>query len=73
MDDDEVIPHLKCDVELEFTGSADVTLNKLAADTLRKLADRIERGEFQDGHHPVMDNVGKPLGTIYIDYYGELA
>jgi hypothetical protein len=58
---------------LEFTGPNDATLNKWAADTLRKLADRIEKGEFEDGHHPVMDNVGKQVGTIYVDYYGELA
>ena len=73
MDDDDVIPHLKCDIELDFPGPNDATLNKWAADALRKLADRIEKDEFQDGHHPVMDNVGKQIGTIYVDYYGELA
>ena len=71
MDDDDVILHLKCDVELDFSGPNDATLNKWAADALRKLADRIEKDEFQDGHHPVKDNVGKPIGTIYVDYYGE--
>ena len=70
--DDEVIPHLKCDVELDFAGPNDATLNKWAADALRKLADRIEKNEFDSGHHPVKDNVGKTLGTIYIDYSGEL-
>jgi len=73
MDDDGTTSCLKCDVELEFTGPNDATLNKWAADTLRKLADRIENDEFQDGHHPVKDNVGKPVGTIYVDYFGELA
>jgi len=73
MDDDEVIPHLKCDVELEFTGPNDATLNKWAADALRKLADRIEKNEFESGFHPVKDSVGKPVGTIYVDYSGELA
>ncbi len=71
--DDELIPHLKCDVELEFTGPNVATLNKWVADVLRKLADSIEKDEFQDGHHPVKDNVGKPVGTIYVDYSGELA
>lgn len=72
MDDENLILHLKCDVELEFTGPNDATLNKWAAGALRKLADRLERAEFQDGFHPVNDNVGKPIGTIYVDYTGEM-
>jgi len=71
MDDDEITLHLKCDVELDLTGPNDETLNKWAADALRKLADRVERGEFEDGHHDVGDAVGKFIGTIYVDYYGE--
>jgi hypothetical protein len=72
--EDGVIPHLKCDVELEFVGPNDATNNKWCADALRALADRIERCEFygQDGHHPLLDNVGKKVGEVYIDYYGEL-
>ena len=72
MDEDEIIPHLKCDVELEFTGPNWATLNKWAADALRKLADRIEKDEFESGFHPVKDNSGKPVGEIYVDYTGEL-
>lgn len=71
MNDDDVTPHMTCDVELDFAGPNVATLNKWAAEALRKLADRIEKNEFEDGHHPVKDNVGKPLGTIYVDYYGE--
>jgi hypothetical protein len=72
--DDGVIPHLKCDVEMEFEGPNDATMNKWAADVLRRLADRIEKDEFcgQDGHHPLMDNVGKKVGEVYITYDGEL-
>lgn len=70
--DDEVIPRLNCDIELELEGPNEATLNKWAADVLRKLADRIEKNEFDSGHHPVTDNVGKPIGTIYVDYFGEL-
>ena len=73
MDSEELILHLKCDVELSFSGPNDATLNKWAADALRKLADRIEKDEFQDGHHSVKDNVGKEVGSIYVDYSGELA
>jgi hypothetical protein len=73
MDDEEVIPHLICHIELEFVGPNDATLNKWAADTLRKLADRIQKNEFEDGHHPVLDSVGKNVGNIYVSYDGELA
>jgi hypothetical protein len=72
MNDDDVIPQLQCDVELEFTGPNTATLNKWAADVLRRLADRIERDEFESGHHDLKDSVGKKVGTIYIDYSGEL-
>jgi hypothetical protein len=41
---------------------------------VRRLADRIEKDEFcgRDGHHPLMDNVGKKVGEVYITYDGEL-
>lgn len=70
--DDESAPRLQCDIELEFTGPNPATLNKWAADVLRRLADRIERNGFEDGHHPVVDNVGKKVGSIYIDYSADL-
>ena len=70
--DDDVQPYLKCDVELDFMGPNEAVLNKWAADALRKLADRIEKGELESGHHPVENDAGKPMGTIYLDYYGEL-
>ena len=37
--DDGAIPHLKCDVEMEFEGPNDATMNKWAADVLRRLAE----------------------------------
>ena len=70
--DDQLIPQLQCDTELILTGPNVATLNKWAADALRKLADRIEKEEFEDGHHEVKDNVGKSVGTIYVGYSGEL-
>ena len=66
--DDNLTKFLQCDVELSFTGPTAGVLNKWAADTLRTLADRIERGEFDEGHHEVKDRVGKPVGTAYFDY-----
>ncbi|RYD75360.1 MAG: hypothetical protein EOP84_18425 [Verrucomicrobiaceae bacterium] len=56
-----------CDIELEFAGPTPAVLNKWAADTLRRLAGLIEQGMFVDGHHDVLDNVGKKFGTIYVD------
>lgn len=70
MDDDETTPHLKCDIELNLEGPTIATLNKWTADVLRRLAARIESDEFEDGFHPVTDSVGKPIGTIYVDYSG---
>lgn len=66
---DDLIPCMQCDIELDFSGPVDKTLDGWAAAALRKLADRIEKGEFESGHHDVTDNVGKRIGSIYIDYY----
>jgi hypothetical protein len=71
-DDDDVIPYLKCDVEMNLSGPNHATLNKWAADALRRLADSLEKDELEDGHHDLKDNVGKTIGTFYIDYYAEL-
>ncbi|KQS87444.1 hypothetical protein ASG42_03800 [Rhizobium sp. Leaf391] len=60
--------YLTCDVELNFAGPTRAVLNKWAADVLRALADRLEKHEFDDGYHEVKDRVGKPVGTIYVDY-----
>jgi hypothetical protein len=68
--DDDVTPCLQCDVKLEFTGPNDATLNKWAADVLRRLADSIEKNEFEDGHHYLKDSVGKKVGEVYIAYDG---
>jgi hypothetical protein len=70
VDDDHVIPHLNCDIALDISGPSHATVNKWTADVLRKLADRIEKDELGTGH-PVEDNVGKSVGTIYLDHYGE--
>ena len=68
--DDDVTPHLTCDIELELEGPSTAVLNKWCAEALRRLADRIEKDVFEDGHHPVKDSVGKQIGTIYVDYSG---
>tara|TARA_R110002110_G_scaffold376568_2_gene586693 strand:+ start:202218 stop:202469 length:252 start_codon:yes stop_codon:yes gene_type:complete len=65
--DDEVIHNLTCDVELSLAGPTAATVDKRTADVLRKLADRIEKNEIEDGHHQVEDSTGKPAGTVYVD------
>ena len=64
----ELTPHLKCDVELELTGPNGRTLDNWAADALRAVAERLERGEYEDGFTDVKDSSGKKIGTIYVNY-----
>ena len=66
--DEDFTPHLQCDIELELSGPNSPTLNKWCAEALRRLADKIERDELESGHHVVTDNVGKPIGKIYVDH-----
>ena len=66
--DGELTQYLACDVQLQLTGRTVAENNKWAADVLRALADRVERGDFHYGHHEVTDRVGKPVGFIYVDY-----
>jgi len=66
----EVTPELTCDIELLFQGPTTKVLDAWCAEALRKLADRIEKGEFESGHHPVKNNIGMEIGSIYIDYSG---
>jgi hypothetical protein len=51
-EDDDVILQLQCDVEMRFEGPNDTTLNKWAADALRRLADSIERDELENRLSP---------------------
>lgn len=60
---------LTCHVEMDVKGPNDGTAVKWTADALRRLADKIESGDFEDGHHPIKDGVGKEIGTVYFDSY----
>ena len=60
---------IKCDVEIDVSGPTDQTVVKWTADTLRGIADRLERDEFEDGHHTATDRSGRPVGTVYFDFY----
>ena len=71
--DDELSPRLFCTVELNIPGPNEAVINTWAADALRKWADRIEKGELEDGeHYPVTDGVGKDIGEAYIAYSADL-
>ncbi|EAU41945.1 hypothetical protein FP2506_15969 [Fulvimarina pelagi HTCC2506] len=67
-DEEELTPRLKCDVELELSGPNVPSLNKWVANALRRLADRLERDEFEDGFTDVNDGVGKKIGSIYVGF-----
>lgn len=59
---------IKCDVELFVTGPNDKTAAKWTADALRRIADLIEQDAYSDGHHPVTDGSGRPIGEVYFDF-----
>jgi hypothetical protein len=66
--DGELKRILTCDIQIQITGPAVAVNNTQAADVLRALADRIEKGGFDVGHDVVTDRLGKPVGFIYVDY-----
>lgn len=63
---------IKCDIELNVTGPSDKTVAKWTADALRRIADQLEKDGYEDGHHPVTDGSGRPIGEVYFDFYAEL-
>lgn len=70
--DPETEAGLTCHIELETSGwqtprQASVHI----AEVLRNLADQIEAGARDTGHHAVTSGDGKALGELYLDYYGE--
>ena len=65
----DMTDHIKCDVEIDVSGPSDKTVVKWTADTLRRIADQLEAGSYEDGHHDVSDNSGRPVGTVYFDFY----
>lgn len=64
----ELTNYVKCDVELNVSGPSDKTSIHWTAKALRAIADKLERGEYEDGHHDVADNSGRPIGTVYFDF-----
>jgi hypothetical protein len=53
---------------LELSGPDVGSLNKWAAAALRRVAERLELGDYEDGFTAVTDRTGKEIGKIYVDY-----
>jgi hypothetical protein len=70
-DDDMMIHHLEFDVELHLAGPNDKTVTQWTSAILRRLADQLDRDEFESGWHDVPDNTGKKVGQVYVDFSGE--
>lgn len=64
----ELTPHIKCDVELNVSGPAERTVASWTAAALRQIADKLDQGEYEDGHHKVTDGSGRPIGSVYFDF-----
>lgn len=65
-DDPDVVEQLQCDVELVCANE------KAVAWVLRDLADKIEQGSLDTGHHDLKVPNGDKVGEVYLDYYGEI-
>ncbi|MBL8572840.1 MAG: hypothetical protein JNM13_04110 [Hyphomicrobiaceae bacterium] len=65
---DGMTAELQCDIELQLSGPNTATVDKWAADALRRVADQLEAGQYQSGIADVKDNVGKSIGRVYVDY-----
>lgn len=64
----ELTQYIQCDVELNVSGPSQKTSASWTANALRKIADKLEQNEYQDGHCEVKDNSGRPIGTVYFDF-----
>lgn len=64
----EVTTYVQCDIELNVSGPSDKTAITWTAQALRKIADRLENDGYEDGHHEVADNSGRPIGSVYFDF-----
>ncbi len=56
---------LKCDIEIDCSNG------KAVAWVLRSLADQIEKGKLDTGHHDVKVPNGNKVEEVYLDYYAQ--
>lgn len=64
----EQTQYIQCDVELMVFGPSQKTVASWTAAALRRIADQLEKDGFDDGHHKVADNTGRPIGSVYFDF-----
>lgn len=64
----ELAQYTQCDVKLNVSGPSQKTVTNWTAAALHRIADQLERDEFEGGHHEVGDNSGRPIGTVYFDF-----
>jgi hypothetical protein len=64
----ELTQYIQCDVELNVSGPSQKVVAGWTAAALRRIADRLEQDGFEDGHHDVGDNTGRPIGSVYFDF-----
>lgn len=64
----ELTQYIQCDVELNVSGPSQKTVASWTAAALRRIADRLEQDDYEDGHHEVADNTGRPIGSVYFDF-----
>ena len=68
----ECLAGLTCHIEMEVTGGRTPReVSAVVAEALRSLADRIESGSIDTGHHPISTSLGTTAGEVYLDYFGE--
>lgn len=67
MNEEQFITNIQCDVEINVQGADTGSAATRLAALLRTLADRVESGDFEDGHHNLMTLEHRPAGTVYFD------
>ncbi len=65
---DELTVFVQCDVELRVPGPNEKTARQWTVNALRAIADKLERDEYEDGHHAIKDNSSRPIGSVYFDF-----
>lgn len=64
----ELTQYIQCDLELRVSGPRQKKVASWTAAALHKIAERLERDEFEYGQHDVRDNSGRPIGSVYFDF-----
>ncbi|MEW2915301.1 hypothetical protein [Leisingera sp. JC11] len=64
----ELTQFIQCDIEIEGSGPTQKVVAGWVANALRGIAEKLERGEYEDGHHDLELRSGKKLGSVYFDF-----